>query len=331
LSGPGARRRIARVVAALAALFILATFAPPALFRPAPFVRLAVIHFQPLPLDKGAPGRRRLGQLRFLGGWRLTSDNPRFGGISAMHIDKGQVVAINDAGILITFPLRAAAGSVAGAIETLPNGPGTLRRKSDRDAESMTVHDGSAWIGFERINSVWRFDLRSWRTTAHSKVPLMRSWPKNSGAEGIVRLRDGRFLVFSEAAANGDDTSKVVLFDGDPALAATPARELRYRAPEGYRLTDAALLPDGRLLLLNRRFSPFSGFSVKLALAPPPPAKLARLIEAKEIASFQRPVLIDNLEALSVTRERGRTILWIASDDNFNPFQRTLLLKFALE
>jgi hypothetical protein len=37
------------------------------------------------------------------------------------------------------------------------------------------------------------------------------------------------------------------------------------------------------------------------------------------------------MEALSVTRELGRTIVWIASDDNFSPLQRTLLLKFALD
>ena len=40
---------------------------------------------------------------------------------------------------------------------------------------------------------------------------------------------------------------------------------------------------------------------------------------------------VDNMEALSVTREGDRTIVWIASDDNFNPLlQRTLLMKFAL-
>ena len=39
----------------------------------------------------------------------------------------------------------------------------------------------------------------------------------------------------------------------------------------------------------------------------------------------------DELQALSVAEENGRTILWIASDDNFMGFQRTLLLKFALD
>jgi hypothetical protein len=37
------------------------------------------------------------------------------------------------------------------------------------------------------------------------------------------------------------------------------------------------------------------------------------------------------MEALSVTRDGGRTILWMASDDNYNSVQRTLLLSFFLE
>ena len=40
---------------------------------------------------------------------------------------------------------------------------------------------------------------------------------------------------------------------------------------------------------------------------------------------------IDNMEALSVSRNAaGETILTIMSDDNYNFFQRTLVLRFAL-
>jgi hypothetical protein len=34
------------------------------------------------------------------------------------------------------------------------------------------------------------------------------------------------------------------------------------------------------------------------------------------------------MEGLAVTQEGGRTIVWLASDDNLLPLQRTLLLKF---
>jgi hypothetical protein len=91
------------------------------------------------------------------------------------------------------------------------------------------------------------------------------------------------------------------------------------------------LLPDGRLALLNRRFSLLGGFTARLTIAALPKAAEGALITGPVAAAFEGSVTRDNLEALSVTREGGRTILWIASDDNYNPLQRTLLMKFALE
>ena len=85
------------------------------------------------------------------------------------------------------------------------------------------------------------------------------------------------------------------------------------------------------MLFLNRRVSLFQGLEAKLTLAPLPKLAAGTLIEGEEIALLRRPLKVDNMEALSVGRERDRTIVWIASDDNFNPLlQRTLLLKFAL-
>ena len=56
----------------------------------------------------------------------------------------------------------------------------------------------------------------------------------------------------------------------------------------------------------------------------------ARRSRGARSRALQPPLTVDNMEALSVTVENGRTIVWIASDDNFFPLQRTLLLKFAL-
>lgn len=329
LSDPGGRWRLRRAGAALLALFFLGTFISPSQYRPAPLQRAATILFEPVPLDTGG-ARTRLGPLLYLGGWRLSSDNPRFGGISAMHVDAGRVIALTDAGTLIRFPLPRGTSTVSGTIDPLPDAPGSEAVKSDRDTESMTVAAGRAWIGFERRNAVWRYDPETWRSDARARPEAMRRWPKNSGAEGLVRLGDGRFLVFSEGAPGAGGASQVLLFDGDPAIAGTKAMVLGYRAPEGYRLTDAALLPDGRLLLLNRRFALFEGFSARLVVADVPPAQAGAIIEGEEIAAFRGSVTADNMEALSVTREAGRTMVWLASDDNFNPIQRTLLLKFAL-
>ncbi len=316
-----------RILAALAFLVLLATFAPPAPHRDVPPPARTLIGFEPVPLDPGAPDRSSAGRLRYLSGWELDSNDHRFGGISAMHVAGDEVVAVTDAGSLIRFGLP---GSPSRArIEPLSDGPGSGDVKGDRDAEAMAVYGGHAWIGYERSNAVWRYRKAGWQPDAAARPAGMRRWRANRGPEAMVRLPGGRFLVFSEGAGDGD--SPVLLFAGDPAADGTAATLLRYRPPAGYRITDAALLPGGGLLLLNRRVSLFGGVSARLSVVRLPKLGAGTLIVGKEVAELSRPLTVDNMEALSVTRDGGRTIVWIASDDNFNPLQRTLLLKFALE
>ena len=309
---------------------MLGTFAPSRLAAPPLSTQPASIIFTPIALDERAPQRDRLGNLTFRGAWVLTSDNPRFGGISAMHITADGVTAISDAGWLIRFPLPDRRRDATGSVEALPDGPGSAEIKSQRDSESMVIAEGHAWIGFERQNAVWRYLAGSWRSDSHAKPAAMRWWPNNSGCEAMIRLADGRFLLFSEAARRKDGSSDVLLFSGDPAVPDTRSVSLGYRPPAGYSATDAVQLPDGRLLILNRRFTVLEGVSAKLVIAALPALRAGVVIQGQEIADMRPPVTVDNMEALSLTMENGRTIVWMASDDNFNPLQRTLLMKFEL-
>lgn len=317
-----------RSVLALPALFLLTTFAPASLYRPPELPAQSSIAFTPVPLDADHPGRSRIGQLEWLGGWELTSNDPRFGGISAMHVEGGQVLAVSDSGAVMRFAVPAA-GSPALAITELEEGPGRRFSKIDRDVEAMTVSGPHAWLAFEQHNAVWRYRLADWRSDGSALPPAMAKWPENGGSEAMLRIgRD--FLIFSEEQERGDGTTEVLRFEGDPALGGTVAGQLRYRAPAGYRITDAALLPDGRVLYLNRRFTLWDGVSVKLVMGNVRDLSAGSRLEGREIAHFAPPVTIDNMEALSVAEEDGRTVVWMASDDNFSGMQRTLLLKFAL-
>jgi len=320
-----ARREPMRILAPFILWLLLATFSPLGSLREDPIPARTILSFAPLPLDPDSPGRRALGRLDYLAGWQVTSNDPRFGGLSAIHIGADGVIAMSDTGSLIRFPLPGSAG--AARIEKLPDGPGSGDMKSDRDAESLVVHGGRAWIGFERSNAVWRYRRGDWRADAWAAPPAMRRWRGNRGSEAMIRLPGGRFLVFSEG---GGGVSPVLLFEGDPAARGTKTVAMRYRPPDGFRITDAALLPGGGIILLNRRITLFEGFSATISLVRAPDLKAGAILAGEEIAALGRPLTVDNLEALSVTREGGRTIVWIASDDNFNPLQRTLLLKFAL-
>ncbi|HEV7660602.1 MAG TPA: esterase-like activity of phytase family protein [Allosphingosinicella sp.] len=284
----------------------------------------------PIPLDPGDPGHRDVGRLHFLAGWNLDSDDERFGGLSGMHVEAGQVTAISDVGIVTRFPVPGPALDLPVRFDPLIEGPGPRSRRSSRDSEGLLADRDHLWVSFERRHMVWRYDRSTLRAEAAARPEPMQSWRGNSGAEALLRLADGRFLVFAEGRDDGAPYSDVMLFAGDPALPETPAVRLRYRRPDGFRPTDAALLPDGRILILNRRFA-WLRLSARLMIADATGLAAGGTIEGQEVATLESPLNLDNMEALAITVENGRTIVWIASDDDFMSIvRRTLLLKFEL-
>lgn len=318
-------RRFARAVVAAAAAFLLATPAPS---PPPPDVggpATARLFAKRVPLNPDAPEERTLGALRYLDGWVLTSDDRRFGAVSGLGVDGAQLLALSDQGILFRF--SPPPGS---SVEIIPlaEGPGSRASKIDRDSESLALAGDRFWIGYENSNQLWRHEIASLASTARVAPSAMRRWSANRGAEAMARLPDGRFLVIREDV-DDSGVSDALLFLGDPAEPGTVAVPLRIDPPEGERVTDAAALPDGRLLLLTRRFGVWSGWTARLHLAALPPAA-GQLMPTREIASFEAPLTRDNMEAIAVAQEGGRTIVWLASDDNLITFQRTLLLKFEL-
>ena len=316
-----------RALLLLGSFLLLTTFVtpgpPPRLGAPgtAPLAAVRIV------LDSERPEMRRVGGLLFRRGWSLSSPDRRFGGISAIHVERGRAMAISDDGYVLRFALPGA-GPGTVAIAPLRDGPGDRDSKLDRDTEAMLVDGASVWVGYERHNMIWRHRRGDLKALGSAQPAAMRRWRRNSGAEAMARLADGRFLVLGEGG--GGAFSPAVLFDGDPASPATAAAALRIRCPPGYRVTDAAALPDGRLLVLFRRFDWRTGFSARLALADTGALGAGATIEPRLLARLEPPLAVDNMEALSVAREGGRTIVRIASDDNFMRWQRTLLLEFEL-
>lgn len=285
-----------------------------------------------VPLDPGDPARRRLGRLTFMGGVSLTSRDPAFGGFSALHIVGDRVTLLSDGGNIVRFRLTGD-GAVAGVhFGDLPAGPGTGWRKRDRDSESLAVdpRTGAIWVGFERANAIWRFAPGFKRWEREVRPRAMRRWPANSGAESMARRRDGSFVVIAEGATRGPGRAALV-FGRDPTLAPKPTTRFRYLPPAGFDPSDATELPDGRLLVLNRRWRPPLRFASALVVIERSAIRPGALVRGREIARLEAPLTHDNFEGVTATVERGRTIVWLVSDDNQTPFERSLLLKFRLD
>ena len=147
----------------------------------------------------------------------------------------------------------------------------------------------------------------------------------------MVRLRDGSFIVLAESEPGArKGTRRGLWFAGDPT-GPTRTVAFSYRPPAGYKALDIAELPDGRLIVLNRKFSFREAFTAAVTIVDRAAIRPGAIVPGREIARFAAPVMHDNFEAIAVTREAGETVVWIASDDNQLVAQRSLLLKFRLD
>jgi hypothetical protein len=285
-------------------------------------VRPISLSLTPVPTN-GLTVTNRLG---IVGAWAVTSSDGGFGGVSAMGIDRGRMILITDTGSVIDVAPRFAEGRATGTIAGTAAGCGYDGQKTSRDSESLAIDPatGARWIGFEWRNVICKINPRHPKRTRFAAPPAMRRWPNTGGAEAMTRLADGRFIVIAERPADQRRNSPMIIFDGDPDNLATRTSAAVYVPPQGFRPTEVAELPDGSLLILTRSFRPPFSFDGQLVAVPRDAIDKDR-IEGKTVARFKAP-LDDNFEALAVTQGEGHTYIWAMTDDNFMPFQRTILI-----
>lgn len=289
---------------------------------------------KPLPFAaENAPAT--IGALRFAGALAVTSRDRRFGGLSAMLIDADfRLTGLSDVGLWISARLVMEGDRLVGIrdldLQALQDGAGQpLPRGWMADAESLArLPDGRLVVGFERwhrLRAYARPGAAAEYFPAPPGVELLRA---NEGLEALASLADGRLLALEEG-----------LDDGTPRHAWLYDRgswtRFFYTVPPGMRPSDATGLPDGGALVLERQFSFFSGFASRVVHLPA--AALAAVREGStvtpsQLAYIAPPLLSDNFEAIAaVPRAAGGLFVFIASDDNFNSLQRTLILAFVLE
>lgn len=293
----------------------------------------ALVTTTPVDLFPGDPKRRRLGALTYLGGVELRNPDPVFGGFSSMRVDGRRFTLLSDGGGIVRFAMGPDWQVHDATTRELPGGPGTGWEKRDRDSESMAVlPGGDVLVGFERANALWRYDHNLRRVVGWRAPRAMRKWSANSGPEAVATMPDGSVVVFSEAnAKRGLKGFAAIRLNGDPIDPAVPWHRFRYVAPPQFAVTDAVALSDGRVLVLVRRFGLPQLFTARLQLIDAGAIRPGAIVTGRTIAAFEGDVIHDNFEALALTREGGRDVLWIASDDNQAFWQRSLLLKFRLE
>jgi hypothetical protein len=305
--------------------------------------RRAEVKVRAVALDPADPARRRLGALDFLDGVELTSPDPAFGGFSALLVKGRRVTLLSDGGNIVAFT-RGANGQVTTPVfANLPDGPGIGWDKADRDSESLAVDraTGRLWVGFEKYNMIMRFTPGFARSDGAVRPVAMRTWPDAGGPESLVRLPDGRFVSISESArppakswgARGGrgQARQGLIWAGDPVDAGQQPSRFTYLAEGKFDVADAAALPDGRLLVLERAFDAPFRFHNRIVLVPAGAVRPGAVVKGALLAELDAPLVHDNFEGITASQEGADTVIWLVSDDNRTPvLQRTLLLRFRM-
>ena len=265
--------------------------------------RTVGLHLRRLALDA-----RSVAPLRLAGAWRLTADDSRFGGLSALAFDDGQLLALSDSGGLMRLAVPGPAREATVAIAELPDGPGSPVRKRDRDSEALARDPQGRgwWVAFEQYHQLWLFD-RGFGSALGSIDLGRKRWRRNLGVEAML-ADPGRPTLLPEPG-------REVVEVGHGRAASRPLRGT------ASRISDAARLPDGETLVLLRGFG-LRGIENALGV----------LMPRGDGWAIERRVALDlgplvNLEGLAVeAMPGGATRLWLVSDDNFQPPMTTELI-----
>jgi hypothetical protein len=288
-----------------------------------------------------APDQRRFGMVEYVGGLELKSSHREFGGFSAIRVasDGEHFVSLTDRGWWLTGRIVSERGRPVGIAEATmapmlgPDGR-PLAQRGWHDTESLAERDGWLYVGIEGVNRIVRFDFDRQGLLARAEVvaapPGISHLPSNKGLEALTFApRDsklaGALIGFSERGLDANKNLKAFLIGG-----AGPG-QFSVKRRDNFDISDSATLPSGDVLLLERRFSWWTGIAIRLRRIAISDIAPDALVDGTDLLFADLGYQIDNMEGLSVHLDSSRDIvLTLISDDNFSLLQRTLLLQFKL-
>jgi hypothetical protein len=292
-----------------------------------------------IQLDDSHSDRRDVGRLRYRGGLALMDSDADFGGLSGIEVtpDGRRFVAISDRGRVVNGLLDYDDAGDLTAVRDIVVMPlldvdGRQVRGNRSDSEGLArLPDGRWAVSFEGWHRVELYPANPAGpvTPPLPKLPRppgIQSVEGNSGLETVTALPDGRLLLLEEGLEANAGYNRAWLGGADGWAS------LGYRGKAPYRPTDAATLPNGDVVVLERRASILGGFGARIVRVRAADIKPgAELSGADELAVLEQPLTTDNFEGISaVRRPDGKVMLYIVSDDNFWGFQRTLLMMFEI-
>jgi len=286
----------------------------------------------------------RFGKLVFLGGLELQASDRKVGGLSGLiSLDGGnRFLAVTDNGHWVTGDVLQDPDGKPLDLKDIRFAPllgtdgKTLTARWGHDTEALTRAGSGLYVTAETRNAIYHYPwpIATGKEKMIGGVALpeaIRDLPRNTGLEALAAAPDdsplaGKLIAVAESSPSDLHDLSGFLIGQEGTQTFTIRRHDRYDA------TDAAFLPDGDLLLMERRFSLRDLIGLRLRRIDGAQIAPGAVLDGEVLLEADFNYQIDNMEALGVHRgEGGETILTLVSDNNRSILQRTLFLRFRLE
>jgi hypothetical protein len=302
----------------------------------------AAIHAKVISTFKQGSDQTRFGALEFLGGLELSSDNALLGAISAIRFrgDQRQFISVLDTGHWLTGTIeRDQDGRLTGIsdarIAPMINRLGSTDAGDGvMDAEGLALRGNQVLVSYEQYHRVDAYPdpgfeisppdgsmpipIPRWQLRSNRSLEALMIAPQSSPLAGGA-------VIVAEDSLDDQGNLLATILDGPLQGRFTVRRH------GGFNVSDGVFLPDGDLLLLERRFGLIHGLGVRIRRIAGADIKPGAVVDGKVIFEAGSGDQIDNMEGLDVFRAAdGSLHLVMVSDDNHSILQRSLMLEFKL-
>ena len=285
--------------------------------------------------------QKQFGKLQFIGGIEMSSSNALLGAISSIRFrpDRKSFLAIMDTGHWVEGEIRRdQEGKLSGTsdltVTSMIDANGRSEQVKERmDCEGVALRNGEVLASYEGLHRVDVYpDPGFAQSGPVATLPLLipvTSLRGNRGLETIaVSPKDsplaGGVTVVSELSFDANGNLLAAVLDG-------PRKGIFGVVRKGaFAVTDGAFLPNGDLLILERRFSFAEGIGMQIRRIKGDDIKPGAVVDGDILLNADMGYQIDNMEGLDVIVEPGETRLILVSDDNHSILERNLMLEFRL-
>ena len=287
-----------------------------------------LIFFVTIPTLKADVRKWQLEQVGFL---NIDRNEKDYGGFSGLVISNEgtEALVVTDKSFFFVLELLRDENDILTGYSVIRKGrilssKGEHLNGRNTDSESIVIDkNNNYYISFESNHRIMMHAKVEGKGVFVPKHPMFRKLSVNKGIEALAIDADNRLIAIPEKPPSGISDIPIFRLQNDEW------EIIKYvKINDNFLVTDAEILPEGLLLILERKFSWTQGFKTRFRLI-----SLDKFDNKEPVTVFTSTAnQFDNLEGVTLWRDKnGEMRILTVSDDNFHPLQQSEIREFFLK